>query len=144
MIVIVPHQDIELKLIKAQKKIIKEILESANEIVPYAAMPLWIQLDFNTVQEAKAAIRKVTVLKPKFDDNQKIIFCPVEIETKEGIVESKLDFIYCHCKECSDQATQLDDDTFPLEVKIFRLGECHSPSPNVYELNNTVWKKLTS
>ena len=143
MIVIVPHQDIELKLIKAQKKIIKEILESANEIVPYAAMPLWIQLDFNTVQEAKAAIRKVTVLKPEFDDNQKSIICPVKIETKESIIESKLAFIQGLHFQSLCLSKDLCKETFPLEVKIFRLGECTSPSPDVFELSNTKWVKLT-
>ena len=37
-----------------------------------------------------------------------------------------------------------NDSTFPLPVKIFRLGECTSPKPGVYELSSTVWKKTTS
>ena len=67
MIVIVPHRDLELKLINAQKKIIKQIFDYNEKIIPYAAMPLWIPTDFTTVEEAKNAITKVTVTAPQID-----------------------------------------------------------------------------
>ena len=34
MIVIVPHTDLELKLINAQKKIIRQIFDINNQIIP--------------------------------------------------------------------------------------------------------------
>ena len=141
MIVIVPHRDLELKLINAQKKIIKENFDYDKEVIPYAAMPLWIPTDFASVEEAKNAITKVTVLGPEYDGKGSFV-CPVQIETAGGnVLESKLDFIR-HCER--SVAIQTYDDTFPLTVKIFRLGECTSPKPGVYELASTVWKKLTS
>ena len=157
MIVIVPHRDLELKLINAQKKLIKEIFKGDNGITPYAAMPLWIPVDFKTVEQAKAEITKVTLLTPEYNDKGCFV-CPVEIECAGGdVLESKLDFVrglprsarndvqsFRHCEERSDVAIQSYDNTFPLAVKIFRLGECTSPKPGVYELASTVWKKLTS
>ena len=142
MIVIVPHRDLELKLINTQKKIIKQIFDYNEKIIPYAAMPLWIPTEFATIGEAKNAITKVTVMAPEFDINKEGIFCPVQIETTGGnVLESRLDFIR-HCER--SVAIQAYDETFPLDVKIFRLGECTSPKPDVYELSSPVWKKLSS
>ena len=145
MIVIVPHRDLELKLINSKKKLIKEIFKGDNGIMPYAAMPLWIPVDFKTVEEAKAEITKVTVLAPEYDDEGCLV-CPVEIECAGGeVLESKLDFIHGLPRfACNDVAIQSYDETFPLPVKIFRLGECTSPKPGVYELSYTVWKKSSS
>ena len=141
MIVIVPHRDLELKLINSQKKLIRLIFKSSS-FTPYAAMPLWIPTTFETVEQAKKEIKSVTVLEPEYADD--CIVCPVKIESAGGdVLESKLDFIR-HCEKCSDVAIQSYDETFPLPVKIFRLGECTSPKPGVYELSSTVWKKLTS
>ena len=147
MIVIVPHRDLELKLINAQKKLIKEIFKGDNGITPYAAMPLWIPVDFKTVEQAKGEITKVTVLAPEYDDEGCLV-CPVKIECAGGdVLESKLDFVRGlprHYAPRNDVAIQAYDETFPLSLKIFRLGECTSPKSGVYELASTVWKKLTS
>ena len=140
MIVIVPHRDLELKLINAQKKIIKQIFDYDKKIIPYAAMPLWIPTEFATVDEAKNTISKVTVLAPEYDENKEGLFCPVQIETAGGtILKSKLNFIHG-----LPRSARNDESIFPLPVKIFRLGECTSPKPDVYELSSPVWKKLTS
>ena len=145
MIVIAPHQDLELKLINAQKKIIKQIFDINNQIIPYSAMPLWIGTEFESVQQAKQKITDITILAPEYDVQKRCLVCPVEIKTDDGIINSRLDFIHLnrHCEERSDVAIHITDPTFPLPVKIFRLGECTSPSPDVFELCNTVWKKLT-
>ena len=155
MIVIVPHRDLELKLINAQKKIIKQIFDYNNDIIPYASMPLWIPTNFATVEDAKNAITKVTVKAPEFDINKEGIFCPVQISTNNGnILESKLNFITglprrsaprndIGDRHCERSATiHLDESIFPLSLKIFRLGECTSPKPGVYELSSCVWKKI--
>jgi hypothetical protein len=143
MIVIVPHRDIELKLINAQKKIIKEIIKTTDDLIPYAVMPLWIKTDFESVEQAKKKITHVTVFAPEYDNEQECLVCPVEIKTLDGIKKSKLDFIrgltrFAH----NDVAIHIDDETFPLLVKIFRLGECISSKPGVYELTSSVWKKI--
>ena len=146
MIVIAPHSDLELKLITAQKKIIRQIFDINNQIIPYSAMPLWIYTDFESVQQAKQKITDITILAPEYDEPKGCLVCPVEIKTDDGIINSRLDFIYGvprHCEERSDVAIHIDDSPFPLPVKIFRLGECTSPSPDVFELSNTKWVKLT-
>ena len=144
MIVIVPHRDLELKLITAQKKIIKEIYDCNIEMIPYAVMPLWIQTDFESVDDAKKEITHVSILAPEYDDEQKGLVCPVEIKTVDGIVKSKLNFIsgLPHFVVPEPVEGRNDDKTFPRPVKIFRLGECTSPKPGVYELSSTVWKKI--
>ena len=142
MIVIVPHRDLELKLINAQKKIIKQIFDYDKKIIPYAAMPLWIPTNFTTVDEAKNAITKVTVQAPEYDENKEGLFCHVQIETSGGhILKSKLNFIHGLPRRAAPR-NDVGDDTFPLPVKIFRLGECTSPKPGVYELSSCVWKKI--
>ena len=142
MIVIVPHRDLELKLINSQKKIIKQIFDYNKEVIPYAAMPLWIPVEFASVEEAKTAITKVTVLAPEYDDNQATLFCPVQIKTNDGsVLKNKLNFIHGLPRFARNDES---DETFPLEVKIFRLGESTSPKPGVYELSSPVWKKLSS
>ena len=179
MIVIVPHRDLELKLINSQKKIIRQIIQSNADVIPYAAMPLWIPVEFETVEQAKKEIQKVTVMAPEYDEEGCFV-CPVKIENFNGdTLQSKLDFIrglprfarndeigtsvpcndvqsFRHCaslrsklgKLCDrsicDVAIQSYDNTVPLAVKIFRLGECTSPKPGVYELASSVWKKTTS
>ena len=152
MIVIVPHRDLELKLINAQKKIIKQIFDYNEKIIPYAAIPLWIPTDFATIEDAKNAITKVTVLAPEYNENNECLFCPVQIGTNDGnILESKLNFIHGlprrpaprndrHCERSA--AIHFDESTFPLPIKIFRLGECTSPKPGVFELASPMWKKL--
>ncbi len=145
MIVIAPHSDLELKLINAQKKNIKHIFDINNQIIPYSAMPLWIHTDFESVQQAKQKITDITILAPEYDKQKECLVCPVEIKTIDGTITSRLDFIHLnrHCEERSDVAIHIDDSPFPLPVKIFRLGECTSPSPDVFELSNTKWVKLT-
>ena len=54
MTVIIPHPTEELVLIRAQKKLIKELFEPGKII--YAHTPLWIPVDFESVEEAKQKI----------------------------------------------------------------------------------------
>ena len=138
MIVIVPHPDIELKLIKMQKEIIRQIIEADKEAVPYSAMPLWIETNFESLEQARKKITGITIMPAEYDEKKGCLACPVKIQTIDGIIESKLDFI-CGLLRCAR-----NDELFPLDVKIFRLGECTSSKPGVYELSSTIWKKLSS
>ncbi|MBO4532332.1 MAG: hypothetical protein J5726_01350 [Treponema sp.] len=150
MIVITPHPTEELKLIKYQKELIRRLFTPGALI--YAHQPLWIPAQFESIEQAKKEIKSVTVLAPEYDENGEGVFCPVRIQTVGGeCLESKLDYIHglprfarndehCHCERSA--AIHTNEDLFPLPLKIFRLGECTSPSPNVYELSSTVWKKL--
>jgi hypothetical protein len=145
MIVIVPHLDLELKLITAQKKIIRQIFDINNQIISYSAMPLWIHTDFESLQQAKEKITGITILAPEYNEQKGCLVCPVEITSDDGIINGSLDFIHLHrhCEKRNDIAINLDDSPFPLPVKIFRLGECTSSKPCVFELSNTKWVKLT-
>lgn len=138
MIVIVPHQDLELKIIKTQKELIKKLYDKANKIIPYAAMPLWIKTDFTSVEDAKKTIKKIIILPAEYDEIKNEIICPVKISIKDGNLDSSLSLVKFLAK-----GNKAEADLFPLEVKIFRLGECASPSPNVFELSNIKWVKLT-
>ena len=144
MVVITPHPTEELKLIKYQKELIRRLFTSGTLI--YAHQPLWIPTDFESVDQAKKEIKSVTVLASEYDEKKECIICPVKIETAGGeYLESKLDFIHGlpHYVVPEPVEGRNDDNIFPLPLKIFRLGECTSPSPNVYELSSTVWKKLS-
>ena len=146
MIVIVPHPDIELKLINAQKNIIRQLFDINKKLLPYSAMPLWIATEFDSLQQAKTQIKGITIMAPKYDEEKGCLVCPVEIQTDDGIIKSCLDFIHKaqgHCEEPGNEAIHIADEIFPLEVKIFRLGECNSSKPGVFELSSTVWKKLS-
>lgn len=141
-IVIAPHPTEELILIRTQKELIKNLFEKGSLI--YSHTPLWIPTPFESVKQAKKEIKSISVLAPEYDEKEDAVICPVKIETTGGeCLESKLEFIHCHCEKRHDATIHTNDKTFPLPLKIFRLGECTSPSPNVYELASTVWKKLT-
>ena len=145
MIVIIPHPDIELKLIKAQKRCIGQIFEINNQLLLYSAMPLWIGTEFESVQQAKEKISGITILTPEYDVKKESFVCPVEIQTDDGIIKSSLDFInkaQGHCEEAGDEAIHIADEILPLPVKIFRLGECNSSKPGVFELSPSKWVKL--
>lgn len=146
-IVLVPHRDLELKLIRQQKAFIKQFF--CKENLMYACIPLWIPVNFNNVDEAKKEIIKVTVQTLDFDEEEKLFFCPVKIETKNAEQLCKLPFVKLLNDNTSlikelwnkDQSN-FNDDFFPLDIKIFRLGICTSPKPGIYELSSPVWKKI--
>ena len=145
-IAVAPHPTEELKLIKYQKELVRRLFTPGTLV--YAHQPLWITTTFESVEQAKKEIKSVTVLAPESDENAEGVFCPVKIETLGGdCLDSRLDFICGLPRRLTaprnDTAIHTNEDLFPLSLKIFRLGECTSPSPGVYELKNTVWKKLS-
>ncbi|MBR5400440.1 MAG: hypothetical protein IK102_01405 [Treponema sp.] len=139
VIVIALHPTEELRLIKLQKELVKEFFVPGGLV--HAHQPLWIETGFESVDQAKKEIKSVSILAPEYEDEW--VVCPVKIEKVDGSVfEGKLNFIDGlphRSAPSNDEGAQ----TFPLALKIFRLGECTSPSPGVYELCNVVWKKLS-
>lgn len=139
MIVITPHPTEELILIHEQKKLIASMYAPGK--IVYAHTPLWIDTEFESVEQAKKEITTVIIETPEYDENEECIVCPVKINTVDGkVLESKLVFI--HGRNVA--VINVEDGTFPLTLKIFRLGECNSPKPGVYELSSVVWKKTSS
>lgn len=139
MIVIALHPTEELRLIKLQKELVKEFFVPGGLV--HAHQPLWIETGFESVEQAKKEITNVTILAPQYDEVEGCVVCPVKIQVANGKeLESRLDFI---CGLPRRFVPYNEKDIFPLALKIFRLGECTSPSPGVYELCNVVWKKLS-
>ena len=157
--VIVPHPTEELKLIKYQKELVRCLFTPGALI--YAHQPLWIPVEFSSVQEAKEKITEVTLTGVEYDEKSKMIVCIGEValrepqgpQSKAGSLSkvgslslskgcSKFPLLHLEGDIPNVQAVLQDTQLFPLPLKIFRLGECTSPSPNVYELSSTVWKKL--
>ncbi len=139
MIVIVPHPTQELLLIKAQKELIKKLF--SPDTIIYCHLPLWIAADFDSVEKAKKEIKGISIFAPEYDEKENKIICPVEIQRESGCHKSKLPFIEI-AEGSIKKEIPGDQKIFPLPLKIFRLGECNSPSPGFYELSKTVWKKL--
>ena len=146
MIVITPHPTEELKLIKYQKELVRRLFTPGALV--YAHQPLWFPVDFASVQEAKESITGVTLTGVEYDEKNKIVVCVGEVAMgslpfdkirKRG---SKGPLVHIQGDIPNVQAALQDAPLFPLPLKIFRLGECTSPSPNVYELKNIIWKKL--
>ena len=153
MIVISLHPTEELKLIKYQKELVR-CLFSPGALI-YAHQPLWIPTTFTSVQEAKDNITGVTLTGLEYDEKSKMIVCIGEValrephgpQKKSGSLSlskghSKFPLLHLEGDIPNVQAVLQDTQLFPLPLKIFRLGECTSPSPGVYELKNVVWKKL--
>ncbi len=154
MIVITPHPTEELRLIKYQKELVRRLFTPGALV--YAHQPLWIHTSFSNVQEAKEKITEVTLTGLEYDEKSKMILCIGEValrepqgpQSKVGSLRlskghSKFPLLHLEGDIPNVQAVLQDTQFFPLPLKIFRLGECTSPSPGVYELSNVVWKKLT-
>ena len=150
-IAVAPHPTEELKLIKYQKELVRWLFTPGTLV--YAHQPLWIPTNFTSVQEAKEKITGVTLTGVEYDEKSKMIVCIGEVEvgslSKVGSLSlskghSKFPLLHLEGDIPNVQAVLQDTQLFPLPLKIFRLGECTSPSPNVYELSNVVWKKLSS
>ena len=146
MIVVAPHPTEELKLIKYQKALIKKLFVPG--VIIYAHQPLWIETDFTSVQEAKESITGVTLTGVEYDESSGIITGKVMIDPRvkpedDKKIITKQPLIHIKGTIPNIQSVLQDTSLFPLPLKIFRLGECTCPSPGVYELKNTVWKKLS-
>ena len=142
-IAVAPHPTEELKLIKYQKELVRRLFTPGTLV--YAHQPLWIPTNFTSVQEAKEKITGINLTGMEYDEKNKMVVCVGEVALREPQgPQFILPFIHLEGDIPNVQAVLQDTQLFPLPLKIFRLGECTSPSPNVYELSNVVWKKLSS
>ena len=164
MIVIAPHPTEELRLINYQKELVRRLFTPGALV--YAHQPLWFPVDFASVQEAKECITGVTLTGVEYDVDAGVINVLVKIDPRvkpeDDIGEykpeddiggealrkaqgphTKLPLLHIEGDIPNVQAALKDTPLFPLPLKIFRLGECTSPSPGVYELRNIIWKKLS-
>ncbi len=146
MVVIKLHPTEELKLINCQKELVRRLFTPGALI--YAHQPLWFPVDFASVQEAKECITGVTLTGVEYDEDAGVINVLVKIDPRGTLRQAqgphtKLPLLHIEGDIPNVQAALKDTPPFPLPLKIFRLGECTSPSPGVYELRNIIWKKLS-
>lgn len=144
MVVIIPHQTEELKLIKFQKMLIAS-LNSKNTIF-YSQTPLWIELPFanlTTKEELKTfakQIKAVTFQTLQQTDNT--LTLSGMLSTNEN--EYKLNLpIITKLPNSVIESVQTTNKKSPVEnLKIFQLGIVNNISKNTKELSETIWVKL--
>ena len=169
MVVIVLHSTEELKVCR----VIKEFSGfcAKNESVVYKKIPLWIPVedfcknagdnltdeetdDYDKAQLKQFAdrITEVQLLFPKQEDDE--VYCPVVIttnskENKQKQISTKLTllrFLKPAEKDFVSEFFKTNTETknlFPMQIKIFRLGNAVQLSKNTTALSDFVWKKRT-
>lgn len=144
MVVIIPHQTEELKLIKFQKMLIAS-LNSKNTIF-YRQTPLWIELPFanlTTKEELKTfakQIKAVTFQTLQQTDNT--LTLSGMLSTNENEYELNLPIIK-KLPNSMIESVQTTNKKSPVEnLKIFQLGIVNNISKNTKELSETIWVTL--
>ena len=146
MAVIILHPTEELKLINFQKELISALFTEGRILL--AARPLWIPL--STVVDAKNTVvepvettaeHKQSDIRGSFDElnhrnirsvefgeletTESEIYIPVKIETKEGVLSSKLSLvsIYKNTNFTETDRQIISQKKQPVrQLKVFRLG----------------------
>lgn len=164
MLAILFHPTEELKLSKFTKKLIAE--NYSSNLILYRKFPLWIQLseanfyekkiELNQIKDAKIFLKTVTTSISKIIINSPVlyqdgIFCNVSITTGNAEITAELQLaeIYnktdkkenlIHSKKNTRNIFQ--SELFPMELKIFRVGNLIELSENSLALKDSVWHKL--
>lgn len=150
MVVIIPHQTEELKLIKFQKMLIASL--NSKNVIFYRQTPLWIELpfaNFTTKEELKSfskQIKAVNFQTLQYTDNTLII--SGTLLTNEKTYELHLPIIK-KISTAGDYTTPEDSTSTettnkksPVEnLKIFQLGIVNNISKSTFELSETTWVK---
>ena len=144
MLVIILHPSQEIKL----SQLIKELSSfcAKKGATTYKKVPLWISLPQNKTMEDK--ITDLQVLLPQQKSEE--IICPVQITYEDGkyFTEVTLQrFLYKAEKDfVSDFLTMNKNaaEIFPMQIKVFRLGNTVDISRNAKALRESVWQKLNS
>ncbi len=142
MLVIILHPSQEIKL----SRLIKELSGfcAKKGATTYKKVPLWIPLPPNKTMEDK--ITELQVLLPQQKTEE--IICPVQItyEDEKYFTEVTLQRFLHKAKEdfVSDFLTMNKSaaEIFPMQIKVFRLGNTVDISRNDKALTDSVWRKL--
>lgn len=141
MIVIIPHQTEELKLIRFQKELIKQL--NYQKDIFYAQQPLWIEIeDFSpsSKEELKELSKKLKNLRfssLKKDDEG--FFLQAEIEYEEKKLFYRLPLLHLYKGQIPQ--SPLNKKCPVEELKIFRLGIPYQYSETCKSLDDFVWHK---
>lgn len=148
MVVIIPHQTEELKLIKFQKMLIASL--NSKNVIFYRQTPLWIELPFanlTTKEELKTfakQIKAVTFQTLQQTDNT--LTLSGMLSTNENEYELNLPIIKkikSSVVEPVETTIETTNKKSPVEnLKIFQLGIVNNISKNTKELSETIWVKL--
>lgn len=142
MTVIILHPTEELKLINFQKELIEELFE--NDRILYRTTPLWI--DFKDSEELKTAGKNIqSVNLGEVEISDKSIFIPLQIQTSEGHINSKLTLVNIYSgKDFSDKDIQIiKQKKQPVnQLKIFRLGIVQEEGSHAKSISKSVWCKI--
>lgn len=142
MFVIILHPSQEIKL----SQLIKELSGfcAKKGATTYKKVPLWIPLPQNKTMEDK--ITDLQVLLPQQKDDE--IICPVQITYEDGkyftevtlqrfLHKAKEDFVSAFLTMNKSAA-----EIFPMQIKVFRLGNTVDISKTAQALTDSVWRKI--
>ena len=171
MVVIVLHSTEELKICRLIKEL--SGFCARGGAVVYKKVPLWIPVeelgekeganltdgeiggyDKAHLKQLAERITNVQLLLPKQDDDE--VYCPVVITYNSEDNEHKqittkltlLRFLQSAEKDFVSDFLSTNTSTetanlFPMQIKIFRLGNAVETGRNSFELTDFIWKKRT-
>ena len=170
MVVIVLHSTQELKICRLIKEL--SGFCARGGAVVYKKVPLWIPMeemgekeganltdgeiggyDKTHLKQLAERITNVQLLLPKQDDDE--VYCPVVITYNSEDNEQKkittkltlLRFLKPVEKDFVSEFLSTNTGTetanlFPMQIKIFRLGNAVMQGKNAMSISNSVWEKL--
>lgn len=155
MIVILPHQDDELKLINIQKKVLKAL----NPFHIYRETnPLWPTLDFSSCEDVKQlkelgnTIKGISISSFYLDHNKVMLKCIIEKEGESSDCSFPIATPYdekndskelnLNEEEINKKLKKIAEETLPLYLKIFKIGNTNNPTNNSICLSDFCWIKL--
>lgn len=145
MVVIIPHPTEELKLIKFQKELIRQL--NTDSKVYYAHQTLWLKLSENfsasTKSELKAigqSISQINFFPPEYQNDDVVI--PVMIDGTKFF----LPLVHLYKKNGNKGPESNSLPSLPScpvsSLKIFRIAISEQLSENSQVLTDSVWIKL--
>ena len=142
MLVIILHPSQEIKI----SRLIKDLsgFYAKKGAVAYRKLPLWIPLPENKSIEDK--ITGLQLLLPRQKDDE--IVCPVLITYEDGEYQTEVSLQGFLQKPKEDflsdfwMMNKAAAEMFPMEIKVFRIGNTVDISRNAKAITDSVWKKL--
>ena len=153
MTVIIPHPDDQLKIVKYQKDLLTQLIagsiqgESSGPC--FRKPPVWIPLPSQFASSSKEELKRIDINRVEIHAPEVCsgrLVSKVVIETAGGTVETE----YVHLWGMKENASLPDNDsgekkilTFPMNIRIFRLGIAETLSENTSAISESIWKKIS-
>ena len=154
MFLLIPHKEIELQIIKTQKKIISNI--NCKKYLPFQSFPLWICLDFFSenitleegIKKIKENIQEIKILGIKTKEESIDLQFLIKYKNEEYRKDLPIVGFINSTDELEDKQFLECVKDLPQKINIFRIGysenyreECHSEVKNFW-LVTSEWKKI--